>query len=46
MIEGLNRKKEQAMDMFKKLVEFMNLAQAMKIERDYTLRPSMPEWLK
>ena len=46
MIEGLKHKKAQAMDMFKKLVEFMNAAQAVRMDRDYNLTPSMPEWLK
>jgi superfamily II DNA or RNA helicase len=46
MLEGLHRKKEQAITMFDRLVKYMNAAQHVKIERDYNLKPDMPAWLK
>lgn len=46
MIEGLKRKKAQAMEMFARLIEYMNAAEHIKIERDYTVKPNIPSWMK
>jgi len=46
MLDGLRRKKDQAETMFTRLVEFMNAAQSVKMDRDYNLEPALPAWLK
>ena len=46
MMDGLRRKKEQAAEMFTRLIEFMNNAQAISIDRAYNTKPDMPEWIR
>lgn len=46
MMDGLRAKKQQAIKMFDKLVEYMNDAINVSINRDYTVKPSIPDWLK
>jgi hypothetical protein len=46
MIEGLKRKKAQAIEMFSRLIQYMNAAEHIKIERDYTVKPDIPIWIK
>ena len=46
MMDGLRRKKEQAAEMFTRLIEFMNNAQSISIDRAYNTKPDMPEWIR
>ena len=46
MMDGLRRKKEQAAEMFARLIEFMNNAQSISIDRVYNTKPDMPEWIR
>lgn len=46
MMDGLRRKKDQATEMFARLIEFMNQAQSISIDREYNVKPEMPEWLR
>jgi hypothetical protein len=46
MVANLRRKKEQAKEMFDKLVEYMNDGMNVSMDRTYTEKPELPAWLR